>query len=120
MLAAKVNRSLKRIISSKKKVLEIQHIIASKRIKDSQSSPGKKHTTSVEGSKVIQSYESSMQKLNFIESCIAQNEYIVINLLRDDRYEQLSMKEIYDELLMDFKKEVAVGNHHYRTMSRTG
>ncbi len=120
MLTAKVNRSLKRIISSKKKVLEIQHVIASKRIKDNKVSSEKSPTNIMEHSKVIQGYESSMQKLSFIESCIAENEYIVINLLREDRYEQLSMKEIYDELFMDFRRELKVNSQPYQQISQTG
>jgi len=120
MLSAKVNKSLKRIISSKKKVLEIQHIIASKRIKDSKATLNKNRSNAKEGSAIIQNYESSIQKLDFIGSCISDNEYTVINLLRDDRYEQLSMKEIYDELFMDFKREVAVDTRHYHQIAQTG
>jgi len=95
MLTAKVERSLRKIIYSKKKVLEIQHVIDS---------------NVVEGSKIIQSYESSIQKLNFIESCILDNEYTIINLLREDRYEQLSMKEIYNE----FQRELTVPNQYQK------
>ncbi len=119
MLAVKVNRSLKRIISSKKKVLEIQHVIASKRIKDTMSISGKNHPNIAEGPTIIQSCESSIQKLNFIESCITDNEYTVINLLRDDRFEQLSMKEIYDELFMDFRREKEV-KYQYLPIAQTG
>lgn len=120
MLTAKVNKSLRRIISSKKKVLEIQHVIASKRIRDSKTSSNLHLSTTAEDSKVIQSYESSMQKLSFMESCMADNEYLIINLLRDDRYEELSMKEIYDELFMDFKREVAIAPSYHHSIAQTG
>ena len=119
MLAAKVNKSLRRIISSKKKVLEIQHVIASKRIRDCKVSNNNTSYTT-EYSEVVQGYESSIQKLNFIESCISNNEYTVINLLRDDRYEQLSMKEIYDELFMDFNREVVIAPSYNRSISQAG
>jgi len=119
MLAVKVKRSLKRIISSKKKVLEIQHVIATKRIKDTKAISNKNHPNIMEGPTIIQNCESSIHKLEFIESCISDNEYTVINLLRDDRYEQLSMKEIYDELFMDFKREMKV-KHQYLHMAQTG
>lgn len=119
MLAAKVNISLMRIISSKKKVLEIQHLIASKRIRNNKASFNGNISDATGYSRVIQNYESSIQKLNFIESCVSDNEYIIINLLCDDRYETLSMLEIYDELLMNSKREVTV-THQYQKMAQTG
>jgi len=119
MSMVKVNKSLKRIISSKKKVLEIQHVIASKRMKDNMLSHNENHSKVTSDSQVIQNFESVMQKLNLIESCITDNEYTIINLLRNDRFEQLSMKEIYDELFLDFQREISVPNL-YQRIGKTG
>lgn len=119
MSTVKVNRSLKRIISSKKKVLEIQHVIASKRIKDSTVRRVNNDSKAVLASQVMQNYESAIQKLSLIESCITGNEYTIINLLRDDRFEELTVKEIYDELFIDFQRELTVPNQ-YTQMAKTG
>jgi len=56
-----------------------------------------------------QKCELSIRKLNLIERCISEDsQYMVINLLKYDRYEELSINEIYDELYQNFHREVAV------------
>lgn len=108
MLTAEVNRSLRRIVSSKKKVLEIQHVIASKRIKDRMINRSRDSSKALLDSQTIQNFEPAMQKLNFIASCIPNKGSTIINLLKNDRFKQLSMREIYDELSIDFQREIAL------------
>jgi len=120
MSAQKVNKSLKQIISSKRKVLEIQQVILKKKQTDRQNSRVSFFNKMKNLYKDTHKCELSIRKLDLIERCISEDsQYMVINLLKHDRYEALSISEIYDELYQDFHREVAVAPQ-YRYISQTG
>ncbi len=120
MSAQKVNKSLRQIVSSKRKVLEIQQVILKKKQTDRQNSQTSIFNKMKSLHQDTHKCELSIRKLNLIERCISEDsQYKIINLLKHDRYEELSLSEIYDELYQNFHREVAV-NYHYKYISKTG
>lgn len=120
MSVQKVNKSLKQIISSKRKVLEIQQVILKKKQTDRQNSQASIFSKMKNLYQDTQKCELSIRKLNLIERCISEDsQYMIINLLKHNHYEELSISEIYDELYQNFHREIAVSYHH-QYISKTG
>jgi len=122
MLAVTVDKSIRTIISSKRKVFEIQQVIVEKKIiKKDTLNPTCFYEKEKLKAQAVELCKALIEKLNFIESCLNKDtQYIIINLLKHDRFQELSMREIYDELYQNFEREILVPQNGFSKMSRTG
>jgi len=96
------NNRIETIINSKLKILQIQQIITDKRMKDANRGcrfiPFSKQQIGIK----ISDIQSCTQKLDYISSYINnRNDYSILNLLVQDRYQHLSLDEIDAELSVD-------------------
>jgi len=87
------------IVYSKIKMLEIQQIMASRRMKDVSQNHQIIPLSKLQLWAKINNLQLASQKLDYISAHIGtRNDYNILNLLVQDRYEQLSIEEIEHEL----------------------
>lgn len=87
------------IVYSKLKMLEIQQVIANRRMKDVSQNYQIIPLSKLQLWAKINNLQLASQKLDYISAHVGtRNDYKILNLLVQDRYEQLSIDEIEREL----------------------
>lgn len=121
MSTGTVEKSLRSIILSKKKVFEIQRVLSTRKaLKNNlRLNLNRKSQIKKQGER---HFEILIQKLNFVESCLSKENYFtIISLLKDDRFEELSLQQIYDELYQGFSRKIQTIRHHnFSRVTQTG